>query len=312
MVHLRLILPVTCFSCLVFVLYLVLSWHGGNAEQTSLTQSGSIIKTLVKDATDALSGGNATKSLQNLNVVRQILLDFNKNSSSVMATKLLINDAIEAIRGNDSSRAVVYLNLVQQQFGIPMSTNENTQTQEQEIPAAVSNSSSFLSYDNPILGIRLQYPNDWTVRQYEYNPDANNTVAGFYSPSKTASKLGNLSGVSGHFVPYSDIFVFDSKNMTLDKIIEGKIKRLQNDTQFTILESKPITLKTGQPGYVIVYRTVTGGDELFRKIQAYTIHSNKAYLITFTSQDASFSSYLPTVQRMISSFEVGNVKSGAG
>jgi hypothetical protein len=54
-------------------------------------------------------------------------------------------------------------------------------------------------------------------------------IVGFYSPSKTASALGNISGVSGHFVPYSDIFVFDSKNMTLDKIIEGRIKRLQND-----------------------------------------------------------------------------------
>lgn len=305
MPHLKLILSIICFSCLVSILFLILQSQVGYAEQTSLTSSDPIIKTLVKDAASALSGGNTTKTLQNLNVVNQMLLDSKTNSSSIMAMKLLINDAIESIRGNDSSRAVVYLNLVQQQFGIPMSTIENAQTQEQEIPAAVSNSSSFLSYDNPILGIKLQYPNDWTVRQYEYNPDANNTVAGFYSPSKTASELGNLSGVSGHFVPYSDIFVFDSKNMTLDKIIEGKIKRLQNDTLFTILESKPITLKTGQPGYVIVYRTVTGGDELFRKIQTYTIYGNKAYLISFTSQDASFSSYLPTVQKMISSFEIG-------
>lgn len=309
MVHLRLILLVTCFSCLVSVLYLVPLWHVGSAEQTSLTSSDSIIKTLVKDAVSALSGGNATKSLQNLNVVHQMLLDSKKNTSFVMATELLIHDAIEATRGNDSSRAVVYLNLVQQQLGIPTSTNENNQTQEQEIPAAVSNSSSFLTFDNPILGIKLQYPNDWTVRQYEYNPDANNTVAGFYSPSKTASELGNLSG---HFVPYSDIFIFESKNMTLDKIIEGKIKRLQNDTHFTILDSKPITLKGGHPAYVIVYRTVAGGDELFRKIQTYTIYGNKVFLISFTSQDASFSSYLPTVQKMISSFEVGNVKSGAG
>jgi eukaryotic-like serine/threonine-protein kinase len=127
---------------------------------------------------------------------------------------------------------------------------------------------------------------------------------GFYSPSKTASELGNISGVSGHFVPYADIFVFDSKNMTLDKIIEGKIKRLQNDTHFSIIESKPIALKAGQPGYVIIYKTVAGGDELFQKIQAYTIRNNKVYLITFTSQEASFSSYLPTAQKMISSFEV--------
>ena len=66
MVHLKLILPVTCFSCLVSVLYLVLLWQVGNAEQTSLTSSDSIIKTLVEDATSALSSGNTTKTLQNL------------------------------------------------------------------------------------------------------------------------------------------------------------------------------------------------------------------------------------------------------
>jgi hypothetical protein len=308
MAHLKFILSVICFSCLGSILYLLLLWQVGNAEQTSLTSSDSIIKTLVKDATNALSGGNTTKTLQNLNVVHQMLLDSNKNSSSLMATELLINDAIESIRGNDSSRAMVYLNLVQQQFGIPISTNENARTEELGNPPSVSNSSSFLTYDNPILGVKLQYPNDWTVRQYEYNPDANNTIVGFYSPSKTASELGNISGVSGHFVPYSDIFVFDSKNMTLDKIIEGRIKRLQNDTHFTIIDSKPITLKAGLPGYVIIYRTVAGGDELFRKIQAYSIYGNKVFLISFTSQDASFPSYLPIVQKMINSFEVKSTK----
>ena len=92
--------------------------------------------------------------------------------------------------------------------------------------------------------------------------------------------------------------------MSLDKIIGGKIKRLQNDTHFSVIESKPVMLKAGQPGFVITYRTVAGEDELFQKIQVYTIKRNKAYLITFTSQDASFSSYLPTVQKMINTFEI--------
>ena len=95
----------------------------------------SVINTLVNDAS-ALSSGNTTKTLQNLNVVHRILLDSNKNSSSVMATELLINDAIEAVRGNDSSRAVVYLNLVRQQLGIQSQspTSEVTPTEKQPTP----------------------------------------------------------------------------------------------------------------------------------------------------------------------------------
>jgi hypothetical protein len=74
--------------------------------------------------------------------------------------------------------------------------------------------------------------------------------------------------------------------------------------KMTYSESKPFTLKAGQPGYIIIYRTIAGGDELFKKIQVDSIYGNKAYLITFTSQDASFSSSLPIVQKMINSFEV--------
>ena len=203
--HLKFILAITCFSFLVSLWCLYSSSQVGNAQQTTSISHDSVINTLVNDAASALSRGNTTKTLQNLNVVHRILLDSNKNSSSVMATELLINDAIEAVRGNDSSRAVVYLNLVRQQLGIQSQspTSEVTPTEKQPSPLISSNSnsnSSFLTYSNPVLGVTMQYPNDWTVRQFEFNPEANNTLVGFYSPSKTASELGNISGVSGHFV----------------------------------------------------------------------------------------------------------------
>ena len=141
-----------------------------------------------------------------------------------MATELLINDAIELSVETTQAEPVVYLNLVRQQLGIqsqsPISEVTPTEKQPSSLINSNSNSnSSFLTYSNPVSGVTMQYPNDWTVRQFEFNPEANNTLVGFYSPSKTASELGNISGVSGHFVPYSDIFVFDSKNMSLDKII---------------------------------------------------------------------------------------------
>jgi len=46
-------------------------------------------------------------------------------------------------------------------------------------------------------------------------------------------------------------------------------------------------------------------DELFKKMEVYTIFKSKVYLITFTAQDAIFSNYMPVVKKMIDSFEVG-------
>jgi len=276
--------------------------HSAKGQQASLNSSVPLLKVLVGDAIQALDKNNTTKILQNLNVVNQMLKEIKENSSSIQAAKLLLHDAIQAVHDRDVSRALVYLDLLAQQFGIQQPKSEPSIA----VGTGGSNTTSldFLTYEHPILGITMRYPHDWTVRQYEYNPAANNTLVGFYSSSKTASELGNISGVSGHFVPYSDIFTFDSKNLTLDRIMSERLKRLQNDTHFTAIESKPFTLNNGQPAQLLIYRTIAGGDELFKKIQVYTIYGNKAYLISFTSQDATFPGYLPTIQKMIKSFDV--------
>jgi hypothetical protein len=161
----------------------------------------------------------------------------------------------------------------------------------------------FQTYQNNIFGVKIQYPDSWSVRNYPYNNGSNNTVVGFYSPSKTASQLGNISGVSGHFVPYLDIFAFDSKNLSLHKIINGRINRIQNTSDF-VPDSKPLLLNGNRLGHMLVYSTITGGDEFFKKMQVYTIFGNKVYLITFTAQEALFSNYLPTIRKMIDSFEI--------
>ena len=138
---------------------------------------------LVSDAIKALDKNNTTKMFQNLDVVNQILIE-SKETSSIHKAKTLVHDAIQTIHNRDVSRALVYLDLLGQQFGIQqrkdkpsiMTTTDNSNT----------TSLDFLTYKHPILGITIQYPHDWTVQQYEYNPTANNTLVGFYSPSKTA------------------------------------------------------------------------------------------------------------------------------
>jgi hypothetical protein len=54
-----------------------------------------------------------------------------------------------------------------------------------------------------------------------------------------------VSGVSGNFVPYLDIFVFDSKNMSLDQIVKGRINYFSNNSDFAIHESKLFALDNG-------------------------------------------------------------------
>ena len=162
----------------------------------------------------------------------------------------------------------------------------------------------YLTYSNSKVGVKIQYPRNWSVQEVETVLGANNTIAIFTAPSKTGSQLGNISGVSGNFVPYLDIFVFDSKNMSLDQIIKGRMNYFHNNTDFVLNQAKPVILKTTRSAYLLDYNVTVGGEEHFRKLQIFTLGGNRIYVITFTSQQELFSRFMPLVQKMINSFEV--------
>ena len=308
---------VTCFLFSIFVSYTSVSQLALAQQITSSVSSEALIKRLLSEAIEKLDSGNSSKTVQNLLSVQRLIVQNNDNSTSTHDSMLLIRETVAAILNGRSDIAKTNLSLLDKQL-IPQPQGNVSSVTSPVVKTVPSNQSAgfnqtktfdnetstgFQTYQNHILGIKIGYPHSWYVRTYPYNNAANNTVAGFYSPSNTASELGNISGVSGHFVPYVDIFVFDSKNMSLDKIIKGRINRIQNTSDF-IIDSKPITLRGNNSAHMLVYSTTTGSDESFKKLQVYTISDNKVYLITFTAQEALFSNYLPIVLKMIDSFEI--------
>ena len=309
---------VTCFLFSIFVSYTSVSQLALAQQITSSVSSEALIKRLLSEAIEKLDSGNSSKTVQNLLSIQRLIVQNNDNSTSTHDSMLLIRETVAAILNGRSDIAKTNLSLLDKQLIPQPQGNVSSVTSPvlKTVPSnqsaglinqtkAVDNETStgFQIYQNHILGIKIGYPDSWYVRTYPYNNAANNTVAGFYSPSNTASELGNISGVSGHFVPYVDIFVFDSKNMSLDKIIKGRINRIQNTSDF-IIDSKPITLRGNNSAHMLVYSTTTGSDESFKKMQVYTISDNKVYLITFTAQEALFSNYLPKILKMIDSFEI--------
>ena len=318
---------VSCSLYLIYVSHTSVLQVAVAQQQSSLESSQAMIKGLLSKAKSALESGNSNKTVENLLMVQRLIAQTNDNSTSIQDSMLLIRETVGAILSGRTDIAKANLNLINKQLIKQAPSNETSKTITgplekaiPSIPSVPSNESTvpsnetsktidngttmgFQTYQNNIFGIKIRYPDGWSVRSYPHNNASNNTVVGFYSPSKTASQLGNISGVSGHFVPYLDIFAFDSKNMSLDKIIKGRINRIQNTSDF-VLDSKPFTLKGNRSAHMLVYSTITGGDEFFKKMQVYTIFGNKVYLITFTAQEALFSNYLPTVWNMVDSFEI--------
>jgi photosystem II reaction center protein PsbP len=332
---------VMCFLFSVIVSYTSLSQVAVAQQISSSESSEAMIKRLLSEALEKLDAANTSKTIQNLLTVQRLIVQNKDNSTSTHDLLLLIRETVAAILNGRSDIAKTNLSLLNKQLNAELQGNVSSVTSPEvntipsnssaglinetktvtspEVNTIPSNSSAglinetktidngtstgFQTYNNHILGIKIEYPDSWYVKTYPYNSATNNTVAGFYSPSNTASELGNISGVSGHFVPYVDIFVFDSKNMSLDKIINGRINRIQNISDFMI-DSKPFTLRGNQSAHMLVYSTTTGSDESFKKLQLYTISDNKVYLLTFTAQEVLFSNYLPKILKMINSFEI--------
>jgi hypothetical protein len=293
-----------------------------DTQNQSALDSEKVIKGFLSDANKSLTDGNMTKTLSDLLMVQRLLGQIDDNSSSIEHSKLLIRDTMQAIINGNSNLASTNLGLITQQLVSQTQYNQISNASnippENAIPSVQSplpdnktfqtvddaGGSNFLVYDNPVYGVKMLYPKSWSERNFGYHETTNNTIVGFFSPSKTGLHLENISGVIGQFVPYLDIFVFDAKNMSLAKIVGDRLDRIRNYDYFVIDESKELVLKGGALAHILVYSTTIGGHELFKKLQVYTVLNNKVYLITFTSQEDLFTNYLPIVQKMIDSFEL--------
>jgi PsbP-like protein len=269
-------------------------------ETIAQTQSAYVeqLKILLNDAIKALQKGDNNSALVHVKLADQQMTT--STNSSTQTSKTLIEDAIKALQKGDNNSALVHLKLADQQLPSSIQSSSINSAQQQSMNAATE--ITFSTYNNSALGITLQYPSNWIETDYSYNPGINNTVVSFFSPSQAASALGNVSGVSGNFVPYIDLFVFPSRNMSLNEAVDETVINFDNNTH--VDSSKPIALKGNIPAHLLIYDMTVAHDEHFKKMQVWASGGDKIYVLTYTSQASLYPNYLPIVEKMIQLFEL--------
>ena len=177
---------------------------------------------------------------------------------------------------------------------IPIITNPN-QTMGRSVPA-ISNvsqsstnqtpsngNSTFLTYKNPIYGIQIQYPSTWIKVANQ-----GHEIVRFISPPGVAS-LGIIARTGASQLIPLQVYVNAGIDV-LKKIFSG----------FNLISSNVTTLG-GVPAQKIVYTaSLTPGLKL-KFLQYFAIRDNMSYVITSGALPGDFATYLPTLQRMISS-----------
>ncbi len=148
------------------------------------------------------------------------------------------------------------------------------------------------NYDNPSYGIKIKYPETWSVQNLE-NPVTGEVVT-FLSPKESqANKLQEkltikvLENFSGTLDQSTDLFKTEIKN----RLLSAKII----DQASTILANKAANQ--------LVYTGKNEGNSL-KNLQVWTLKSDRVYIITYTAAIDDYDKFMQTAQEMIKSFEI--------
>ena len=166
---------------------------------------------------------------------------------------------------------------------------------------------AFLTYENTTYGIKIQYPAGygWQIGFSNQTSEDNvyNYIVAFRSPlDRVSDTVAETVNIAVENLPQEE-------NITLDAYSTFQISDLTlSGTNFDLRESTP-TVLAGIPAYKIVYSEILQQIPL-QVMQVWAIKDNKAYTISFAAEAPKYSTYLPTVQKMIDSFEF--IKSTSG
>jgi len=172
-------------------------------------------------------------------------------------------------------------------FTLQIATAQQNST---SITSTNSNSTNFLSYSNSTYGIKIQYPSSW-LKEGSHNQSSNDIVK-FRSPAATVPASLNIIGGKPA-----------SQSIPLQVYINVSLYILRHSfDNFSLIDSNSTNL-AGFPAYKIVYTGIipSSGIEL-KFMQILTIKDSKSFVITFGTLPTDFSTYLPTIQKMIDSF----------
>ena len=148
--------------------------------------------------------------------------------------------------------------------------------------------SEFLTYDDLITGFSIKYPPDWERAQH-----IDKSVT-FLAPRESNSDT-NPAGLG--------IMVIEVvSNNTLASITHNQLNKLKNlypDIQ--ILESME-TIFLGHPSHMIIFTATDNTQSMRKAMQIWFKEDNKAFLMTYKSDNQRYSKYLPTIDKMLNSF----------
>jgi hypothetical protein len=158
-------------------------------------------------------------------------------------------------------------------------------------PTANNNNNNFLTYQDSTLGIKIDYPVGWIHELHH---------------GSLVTFLASLESDSNTYPAGLGITVqhLGSGNTSLSEVTKEQIKNLtQSHPDFKLTESTDSIL-AGNIAHKIIFSATDNMKHKRTAMQIWTLKADNAYLITYKAEPGKYSKYLPTIQKMIDSFQI--------
>jgi eukaryotic-like serine/threonine-protein kinase len=146
---------------------------------------------------------------------------------------------------------------------------------------------TWLTYQNSTLGVKIQYPSSWI------EVEGCNNLVKFFPPEIKSGSIHAFIQARVVNIPTSL-----QNKVSLEQYTQRELNQLGKS--FTITGSNATTITANHNPA----RTVLYGAEDFKGLKTWTIYHGRIYLITYAAITEKYPIYLPTVQKMINSFDI--------
>ena len=154
---------------------------------------------------------------------------------------------------------------------------------------AANTTTSDQTYSNTAFGIKMKYPSNWLKLELSRSNSSVPVVA-FKGTGKSSGVLFLTGNVN-------------YRNVTLATIVTTRENQLTHNGNILHLVSSTPASFAGNPAHKIVYTTIAPQGK-FEAMQLISIVGKKGYFITYVVPEANYTTYLPTVQKIIDSAQI--------
>lgn len=177
--------------------------------------------------------------------------------------------------------------------------------------------SNFLIYENPIHEIKIQYPVGWKkIESQGFEVNSDRHIVEFKLLSESHLQKEDLAAlhIYIHNLPspnllgqFARFFDRSSQKTALEGFVLSHFTSIltKNLPNFDFIKSESDATATlaGNPAHKIVYKYKKGQDDI-KVMETLTVKYNKGYILMYTAEASKYSDYLPTIQKMMDSFEI--------